>query len=465
MINKGALLIAFLGLLGSPIYALNFKLQGVLAERGLADPGMGLFSFFLWLYISLGILYLAGIFVVFRWGPFKVRFSQALLVILLFALLYRLFLLPTQPMLSSDMYRYIWDGRVQSQGINPYRYPPNHEAIKRLRDGAIYPHINRKGSPTIYPAGAQALFYILNRLGARSVVTFKGVALLFDMGSIVLLVMILGRLGLQRERVLLYAWNPLVIFELANNGHLDGFVVFFILLCIWFLLGEKPGAAVSALALAASLKLYPVFLLPAVLNEKKVRGMIVFGCVFFVFYLPYLSAGEKILGFLPEYFTNPFERFNLGLKFYVAKLFPSMGHWMMTKIFSGALIVAMGVTWLKKKTDPVDAVKFVYLLVGLQMVLTSASLHPWYVVWIIPFLALFPSPAWLYFSMVVPFAYLKYQSPQGIFPEWVRHMEYIPFFLLLAGEYIILKRSSGRLFPWRSAGERRTAKTSEGSLG
>lgn len=453
MIDKRAVYIASLGLLGSPIYALNFKLYEILVRRGYFGHGVEQKILFLYQYVALGILYLVGIIIVFRSDRFHAKSNALFYIILFFGLIYRLFLFPPQPMLSSDMYRYIWDGRVQSHGINPYRYPPNHEALEKLRDDAIYQNINRKGSPTIYPAGAQVLFFLINGMGIGSVVSFKGVMTLFDIGSILLLTTILTKIGLNRERVLVYAWNPLVIYELANNGHVDAFVVFVILLSLWFLIGDWSNAAVSSLAVAASLKLYPLILLPAILQTKKFRRLLLFFGIFFLLYVPYLSAGKKVLGFLPEYLTNPHETFNLGLSAYLMKFFHTLDPLVIGKIFACALIVASVVVWIKKKRSAIDSLRFAYVLAGLQVVLTSASLQPWYVVWMIPFLCLFPSPAWLYFSLIVPFSYLKYDSPQGILPEWVRHMEYIPFFILLAVEFIAFQWSSGIRFPWRIKGE------------
>ena len=116
---------------------------------------------------------------------------------------------------------------------------------------------------------------------------------------------------------------------------------------------------------------------------------------------------------------------------------------------------------MDKKKDSIDAIKLAYLLAGLNIVLTSASIHPWYILWLIPFLSLFPSPAWLYFSLMVPLSYLTYESPRGILPDWVRHLEYIPFFILLAMEYFIFQRSSGVLFPWRLTGEKPPMKIEE----
>ncbi|NIQ37423.1 MAG: DUF2029 domain-containing protein [Proteobacteria bacterium] len=453
MVTRRTLSILCLGIMGLPIYGLNFRLYEILQKRGLVGPETGTFTLFLYQYVPLAILYLVGIVILFKHDRENKVNSQVLYVILLFGLIYRIFLLPSQPVLSSDMYRYLWDGRVQAHGTNPYRYPPNDEALKDLRDNTVYPHINRKGSRTIYPAGAQAIFYLLHRLGVRHVTPFKAFTVLCDMGSILLLVVILKNLGLKRERVLVYAWNPLVIYEIGNNGHLDAFVVLFVLLAIFFLVTERPNATVSSLAVATSLKLYPLIILPALLRQKKVQKVFLFGAIVLLFYLPYFSVGGKVLGFLPEYLTNPHETFNLGLKSYLLAIPSFLGHWMVTIAFAIALVVAAAVVWIKKKEDAFDGIRFAYFLAGLQIVLVSASFHPWYLIWIIPFLSFYPSPAWLYFSLMVPFSYLKYQSPDGILPEWVRHMEYIPFFLLLAVEYFMFRKSFRSFFPLRLPGE------------
>ncbi len=435
-----------LGLMGVPIYAFNFRFYGILLEKDLIAPETGTFTLLLIQYVPLGILYLGGVIIVFRPDGEKRTTFHLLYIVLFFAFTYRILLMPFQPVLSSDIYRYIWDGKVQAHGTNPYRHPPNHDALKRLRDDAIYPHINRKASPTIYPAGAQTLFYLLYRLGVRNVTTFKGTILLCDVGSILLLVMILANLGLKRERVLAYSWNPLVLYELANSAHLDGFVVFFFLLSLWLLVNERPNLSVASLAVATSIKLYPLVVLPAILRGKKGQKLFLFSAIVSLFYLPYLSVGRQVLGFLPEYLTSPHETFNLGLKAYLLRILPFLNHWMATKAFAGILVAAAALVWIRRKENSIDALKFAYLLAGLQVVLATASLHPWYLLWIIPFLSLYPSPAWLYFSLTVPFSYLKYQSPDGALPGWVRHMEYVPFFILLAAEYYFFRRYPGRIF-------------------
>src|SRR5204862_1171502 len=89
---------------------------------------------------------------------------SALLVILTGAVAMRLAMLWVEPYLSSDIYRYIWDGRVQAAGINPYRYVPKAPELARLRDAEIWPNINRPDyAVTIYPPAAQAIFFAVTR--------------------------------------------------------------------------------------------------------------------------------------------------------------------------------------------------------------------------------------------------------------------------------------------------------------
>jgi len=265
---------------------------------------------------------------------------------------------------------------------------------------------------------------------------------------VLVLLMILSSLGLARERVLIYAWHPLVVFEVAGSGHLEGIMLFFVLLCLLLMIRKRSFASISSLALAVSLKLYPAILLPAVLREKKNRGLLLFSIIFLLIYLPYIGAGKKIVGFLPEYFGNPNESFNLGLRAYLLKLFPGIDPLVFTAIFAAILLCAVGLAWIRHK-DTSSALRFSYYLASLQIIFTGASLHPWYVIWIIPFLVLFPSPAWLYFSFAVCLSYLAYGSPGEILPGWVRHTEYIPFFILLAAEFLVLQKSGGGWFPWR----------------
>ncbi len=443
--RRTALLIC-LGLSSIPIYAVNFRLAPILVKAKLASPEGAPFVTFLYQMVVLGIIYLIAARCVFRWDGGG-RKNTAVFVIVFFAIIFRLLLVAGQPVLSTDIYRYVWDGRVQAHGINPYRYAPADKALASLQDKDIYPRMNRQTSPTIYPAGAQLLFWALNKLGMGSISAFKCADALFDTGSVLVLMAILSSLGLARERALIYAWHPLVIFEVASSGHLDGFMLFFVLLSFLLMIRKRSIASLCSLALAASLKLYPAIILPAVLKEKKLRGLLIFSIVFLSLYLPYIGVGKKVAGFLPQYFENPDQSFNLGLKAYLEKLLPGVNPLVWTGFFAAIIVCAAGLIWIRRK-DTCATLRFSYYLTALLIVLTASSLQPWYLMWIIPFLALFPSPAWFYLSFAVCLSYLAYAP--GQFPpgwEWVRNVEYGPFFVLLAAQVLVARKIEGRL-PW-----------------
>ena len=140
---------------------------------------------------------------------------QAIWLVLGVALVMRAVLIPNPLLLSSDIYRYVWDGRVQAAGINPYRYIPADPALTALRDTAIYPNINRKSyARTIYPPAAQVVFALVGRI-SQTVIAMKLAMLAFEAVTCLCLLRLLALARLPAERVLIYAWNPLVLWSFA----------------------------------------------------------------------------------------------------------------------------------------------------------------------------------------------------------------------------------------------------------
>jgi hypothetical protein len=207
---------------------------------------------------------------------------------------------------------------------------------------------------------------------------------------------------------------------------------------------------VLSLACASATKIYPALLLPAFINRgERIKSLSIFFSCLLVFYLPYVSAGKKMLGFLPIYFKDPYESFNLGLKYFLMHMFPRLGYFLLTKILVGIVLAAGLIVFLKHK-EKEEILKYSFILISLQLIFMPAALHPWYVVWLIPLLAFYPSPAWLLFSCTVVFSYLKYGAPEGIMEPWILYLEYIPLFLLLLADYLVRQRTSPDWFPWRT---------------
>ncbi len=242
----------------------------------------------------------------------------ALLIVIVLAAAARLVLVPHAPDVSGDMYRYVWDGRVQSEMINPYRHPPAAPALAHLRDADVYPHINRPSVPTIYPPVAQATFLGLNLTGLRSVTAVKLAMALIDVAAIGVMALLLVRLGLQPARVVLYAWHPLAILEVGRSGHVDVIAVLLMMLALLAHAGRRPLLSGALTAGAALAKFYAAAILPALLwVDGRRRWSVLAGFVVTVVaaYLPYLGVGAGVLGYLPGYLEE--EGFESGQRFYL----------------------------------------------------------------------------------------------------------------------------------------------------
>src|ERR1051325_8776059 len=207
----------------------------------------------------------SAIYLLAAWLVIRARSSNStLLIVIAFAVLFRVSILFTPPYLSDDIYRYIWDGRVQAAGINPYRYIPAAPELAQLRDDTIYPKINRRDyAHTIYPPVAQVVFLLTTRI-SESVVWMKVTMLIFEMIAIWAIAQLLNLLGRPRQLLLIYAWHPLVVWEFAGSGHVDAIAICFMALA--FLAWERKSdlGAGFMLACATLTKLFPLVLIPEI---------------------------------------------------------------------------------------------------------------------------------------------------------------------------------------------------------
>jgi len=177
-----------------------------------------------------GIVYAPAVFLIWRWRRTHGFSSRnTLLFTLGLAAVFRALIFFAPPH-STDIYRYVWDGRVQAHGINPYRYIPDDPALAQLRDEAIHPNINRKEyAPSLYPPTAQIVFWAATRI-SETVTAMKLVMLAFEALGIWAILRLLAVRGLPGPLVLIYAWHPLAIWEVAGSGHVDIVVIAFLLL-------------------------------------------------------------------------------------------------------------------------------------------------------------------------------------------------------------------------------------------
>ena len=221
-----------------------------------------------------------------------------LIVVLGLALAMRLVLVVIDPLLSTDLYRYVWDGRVQAAGINPYAHVPADPALTALRDAAIYPRINRADyAVTAYPPVAQMFFLAVTRI-SESVVAMRLAMIGCEVAIVAAIIALLRRLALPETAVVAYAWHPLAVFEIANNGHVEALMVALMMLGVWLLVSERKVAGAVAVALAALAKPYAVLILPAFWRPWDWRVPLAVAAAALACYLPYLGAGWGVFGFL-----------------------------------------------------------------------------------------------------------------------------------------------------------------------
>lgn len=435
--SRSSLLLVGVGVVSSLLYILNFRLAPALARLGITDGQDGGLAAYPLLFFVLFTLYALALLVVFRQrsGPTFVG------VIVGFAIIFRLALLFAPPVLSTDIYRYIWDGRVQTVGINPYLYPPSAQELIPLRDEKIFPHINRRDDPTIYPPGAEMLLAASAAIFPNSITGLKATMIVFDIGSILLILLLLQKTGKRSDRVLLYAWSPLVIFELAGSGHLEAAMLPFVLLAILARMNEKPGLAGVALGVATLIKLYPAVLFPALYKRRDRTFSLAFGLTILLGYLPYVSgAGGKVLGFLPSYF-GPWEDFNVGLRHFVTAAFApfTTSPRPIAMFLLTALLGAVAVYVLRQRHG--DAVvRNTHLMMSAYLILLPTSFHPWYLIWILPLCCVFPSRGWLYLSGAITLSYCKYIQASPDVPLDIRLVEFLPVYVLLGIEVARLRR-------------------------
>jgi alpha-1,6-mannosyltransferase len=326
---------------------------------------------------------------------------SALILILAGAVAMRLALLFVEPYLSSDVYRYIWDGRVQAAGINPYRYVPRAAELAQLRDPAIFPLINRASyAPTIYPPTAQAIFLGLTRLG-ESVLAMKLGLLVFEAVAVAAIIALLERQGAPPTRVAAYAWHPLPVWEIAGNAHVDAAMIALLLGGLVAFVHRRVLLAAVLVTLGALVKPAALLALPVFWRPWDRRMPLAAALTVVLVYLPYLSVGTGVLGFLPAYLQE--EGFASGsgsgfkLLWLVEQVAGPLPHGGTLYIGLAALTLiglALGVGFRSDRSQEASVRALSWLLIAF-LVLSSPH-YPWYFLVLVPFLALAPSiTAWV----------------------------------------------------------------------
>lgn len=345
---------------------------------------------------------------------------KGLLVALGVALVWRVALVAVPP-LNDDINRYVWEGRIQNHGGNPYAWSDRPTADKwtPLRD-EVWDGINHRSMPAVYPP--------LFQLAVRGVTAvhdsltgMKAFLVLCEMLTLWLLAQVLRRRGLGPERLLVMAWSPLALVEIAGAGHNEAFGMIFLVGALLALEADRP--LLSALAVGAG---FMAKLLPGMVGAswlRRYRPWHILAAVGLAGLLvwPYLDAGWMLLHSLSRFAR--FWLFNETLFDPLARLVG--GH--EAAVRTGAVITLALALWLAwRRTDPVASA----MAVVAASLLLSPNVLPWYALWLVPLLVLRDEPAALLYTGTVSLAYLVYPgylSGAGWQVGWgVRALEYLP---------------------------------------
>ncbi len=353
----------------------------------------------------------------------------AFVVAVVAGLVFRVLLLPEPPFLSDDYFRYLWDGAVQANGINPYVHAPADPALAGI-DDLLRARVNHAEVPTIYPPLAQIVF-LLNALAAGGWLGLKLIWLACDIGTAALLYHLVPP---QRRLQMwtLYWWSPLVVIEVAWSAHLDTLGILPLVLAIWLARCQRPRSIALGLAIAAAalVKYFAAALLPAAARTgRPTRAVAAFAVGALALSLPYASAGRHMFDGLTVFAAH--WQFNESLFGLLALLVTSPLAAKAIAVLVVLFIVFQSVRneWTLERTA--------FWVTG-GILLLAPTVHPWYLLWMVPLIAIRMNRAWLYLTGSVFLAYFGLETfrADGVWPEpwWARLAIYGPFFLILIAD-------------------------------
>lgn len=361
------------------------------------------------LFVLHGAVYAACAAVVLKW---RARPCD-LALILAVAVVLRGVAMTAPEHLSTDVYRYLWDGNLQLAGVSPYAYVPADPALARFRDFDFYDDINQKETAhTIYPPVAQMAFLAAAWLG-DDIESVKLVMVAFEAVTIWALLGWLSALGLPRQRVLLYAWHPLPIWELASQAHVDAALAAFVTLAILAATRGRQGLAGAAIAAAALVKYFPLALVPALWQRWDWRLPAALAATAAALYLPYVaSTGRQLVGNLPGHLAA--EGYVEGYGFHLVWLLDTLDlpspDGKTYVALALAVLAALGIATLLARR-PGEVRPGALLLLAGALVFLASPHYPWYFAWLVPMLVAAPHPAAM--AMTVLAATLQLPRPDG----------------------------------------------------
>jgi len=398
---------------------------GAMIVLAITKARLGTPTFFACAAVAI-VVFAALLAAIWRGPAFRQR---TFLLAILFAIAIRVPLAVAPVNSDNDMVRYVWDGRVQKLGINPYAVRPADPdvAFTHTDETRNMPSARAR---TPYPPAAQIFF--------RFVVTIHDSALAMKLALVacdLLTMLVLWRwlvaTGRSQWLTLAYAWNPLVVLEVAHSGHIDALGALWTVAAAFWLSRRKTGLATIAFVLAVATKLLPIVLAPLLWRRITLRDAFIGAGLFVLLYLPFASGTDVLFGVQNVVqhirFNGPLFRFFAGIASpeVAARIAVGLG-----------LLVA---AWLRWKLPVAHAAAWAWpMAVAIAL---APVVYPWYLLYLTPFLLVpstLPLIAWTG-SILLTYVVWELARTGG---RWV-----VPPAILIA-EYGIVLVAAGVLMWW-----------------
>jgi hypothetical protein len=346
------------------------------------------------------------------------KFPQRVIVIgLVLAALWHLSFLLTPPGQDDDIHRYVWDGRVQRLGYNPYVVVPSDPALGWLHTPETRT-LNNPDVPSPYPAGAQLFFRAITAIH-ESVFGLKVAFVICDL-MIVLVLLDLLRCSRRGEHwVLAFAWNPLLATEVAGSGHIDIVGVLLLLVSVAALVRRWRAVAALAFGLAVAVKFLPIVLLPLYWKRVRMRDGALAAVVVGLLYVPFLNHGRIPIGSLGTYVQR--FRFN-------DPVFATLERVAAPQLVAGLAVLVGFLTaiWMRSKSAEGSSDAFAWPMAA--SLLCAPVVYPWYLLWLLPFLRSARTlPIIIWTVSIIPTYYVWHLRTLGrpwLVPGWIMLLEY-----------------------------------------
>src|SRR5260221_5530034 len=386
-------------------------------------------SFFIPLAVA-GVAYLLAIRELLSTPKFP---HQVIVIGLVLAALWHLPFLLAPPSSDDDVHRYVWDGRVQRLGYNPYTVIPSDPALRALHTPETRT-LNNPDVPSPYPAGSQLFFRAVTSIH-ESTFALKVAFVVCDLVIVFVLLDVLRCTRQAEHWVLAYAWHPLLAIEVAGSGHVDIVGVLLLSVSVASLVRRWRAAAAMSFGLAVAVKLLPIVLLPLYWKRIRMRDGALAAVALGLLYIPFLNHGRIPIGSLGTYVQR--FRFN-------DPVFATLERVTAPQVVAGLPGVVRFLAWILvgKKSAEESSDAFAWPMAA--SLLCAPVVYPWYMLWLLPFLRSTSTvPIMIWTLSIIPTYYVWHLRILGrpwLVPDWIMMLEYGS--VAVAAAIIALRRAT-----------------------